>query len=70
MQRVNRISLWVVTVIAFGFMFFPNYLPVLQGSKESEIVVLEKLPNTQILTVSVEGMTCEGCAEAPSAGMR
>jgi copper chaperone CopZ/NADH:ubiquinone oxidoreductase subunit 3 (subunit A) len=61
MMTLNKMMLWVVTVIAIAFLFFPNYMKFfLSGGGSGEPATNNPLVRTT--TFSVEGMTCEGCA--------
>jgi copper chaperone CopZ len=61
MMTLNKVMLWVVTVIAVAFLFFPNYMKFfLSGGGSGEPATNNPLVRTT--TFSVEGMTCEGCA--------
>lgn len=58
LQRLNRAVLWLATIMVTAFAFFPNYVGLLASSSEID-------PSSQtegsILTLNVEGMTCEAC---------
>jgi copper chaperone CopZ len=61
MMTLNKVMLWVVTVFAVAFLFFPNYMRLfLSGGGSGEPAMNNPLVRTT--TFSVEGMTCEGCA--------
>jgi hypothetical protein len=54
MMTVNKIMLWVVTVLAVVFLFFPQYVTGLMGSS-GEITA-----SMQRTVIAIEGMTCPG----------
>lgn len=58
LQRLNRTMLWVVTVVAVAFLFFPSYIGAFLEDRES--LALNDSYDTVTLTIS--GMTCEACA--------
>ncbi|REJ87845.1 MAG: Mercuric transport protein MerT [Planctomycetota bacterium] len=55
-QRFSKAMLWLVTVLAGGFLFFPNYVDSIVGGHSS---VSEGMDTT---VFHIEGMSCEGCA--------
>ena len=55
MMMLNKAMLWVVTVMAIVFLFFPKYITSLIGAGGGKITADM---NRTILVV--EGMTCEG----------
>jgi copper chaperone CopZ len=61
MMTLNKVMLWVVTVLAVAFLFFPNYMKfLLSGGGSDAPAANNALVRTT--TFSVEGITCEGCA--------
>jgi len=57
--RFNKAMLWVATIVVALFSFFPNYLSVILGSTNAA----ESIPkNLDQISLTIEGMTCEGCA--------
>ena len=58
LQRLNRAMLWVVTVVAVSFLFFPSYIGAFLEDRES----LALNDNYDTVTLSISGMTCEACA--------
>ncbi len=54
---LNKVMLWVVTVMGVAFLLFPSYAGTLLGG-DSEAVT----ENMNQTVVSIEGMTCEGCS--------
>jgi copper chaperone CopZ/NADH:ubiquinone oxidoreductase subunit 3 (subunit A) len=61
MMTLNKVMLWVITLIAVAFLLFPNYMKFfLSGGGSGEPATSNPLVRTT--TLSVEGMTCEGCA--------
>lgn len=55
-SRWGRIALWIVAVVVLVILFFPNWSPVLLGTKSGNIV------DANAITLTVTGMTCAGCA--------
>ena len=55
-QRFSRAMLWIVTLLAFSFLFFPSYVGLLVGQSSK---VADGMDQT---IIQIEGMTCEGCA--------
>jgi copper chaperone CopZ len=61
MMTLNKVTLWVVTVLAVAFLFFPSYMKFfLTGARSGEIAANDAAVRTT--AYSVEGMTCEGCS--------
>lgn len=58
MDRIKKVSLWVISVIAVCLLLFP-YIYGAFGKSPSEIPVSDDL---QQVVIKVEGMTCETCA--------
>ena len=52
---INKIALWVVTILAAGIMAFPYVVPV--GSCGTTSSALQ----TERAVLAMEGMTCNGC---------
>ena len=55
MMTMNKAMLWVVTVLAVAFLFFPQYFTGLFGAGNEQITA-----DMNRLAVKIEGMTCEG----------
>lgn len=60
MMTVNKIMLWVVTVLAVVFIFFPNYVGLILAGGDSDVITADN-PLIRTTTVAIEGMHCEGC---------
>lgn len=61
MMTLNKVMLWVVTVLAVAFLFFPNYMKFFQtGGGTGEPAINNPLVRTTAF--SVKGMTCEACS--------
>lgn len=61
LKRFNRMVLWIATVGAVAFAFFPSYVGVFQPARA---VVVTNGTETAgaIVSLEVDGMSCEGCA--------
>lgn len=57
MDRIKRISLWVIAAVAVGLMLFP-YVYGHFGRSDSATPMSDDL---QQVVIKVEGMTCEAC---------
>jgi len=57
MDRIKKIALWVITVIAVGLLFSPYFYGAF-GKSASITLMSEDL---QKVVIKVEGMTCEAC---------
>jgi len=66
MMALNKVMLWVVTVLAVAFLFFPSYVGMLFGP-ENEAALTE---NMNRAVFQIEGMTCEGCATTVAQAIR
>ncbi len=66
MMALNKLMLWVVTVLAVAFLLFPSYVGVLFGTG-NEGAVTESM-NWAVF--QIDGMTCEGCATTVAQAIR
>lgn len=66
LMSVNKITLWLVTALAVGFLFFPHYVGTLLGANGGPVVNSDM--NRAV--VKIEGMTCEGCAAVAAQSLR
>jgi len=66
LMAFNKVMLWVVTVLAIAFLFFPSYVGRLVGSGAGPAVTAS-MNQTMF---RVEGMTCEGCAAIAEKAIR
>lgn len=66
LMAFNKVMLWVVTVLAITFLFFPSYVGRLVGSGAGPAVTA----NMNQTVFRVEGMTCEGCAASVEKAIR
>lgn len=58
MQTMNKVVLWVVTVLAVASLAFPSYVGVLFGDNDAAVVT----PDMKQAVFKIDGMTCEGCS--------
>ncbi|MGQ0612711.1 MAG: putative iron-sulfur cluster-binding metallochaperone [Planctomycetaceae bacterium] len=61
LKRLNRAMLWVASVVVLAVAFFPNYVGLLFRRGQPPASAAEAGP-TQVVTLRIEGMTCEACA--------
>ncbi len=66
MMSLNKAMLWIVTVLAVAFLFFPSYVGVLFGTS-NDSAVTESMNRA---VFKIEGMTCEGCANTVAQAIR
>lgn len=66
MMTLNKAMLWVVTVLAVAFLFFPSYVGLLLGTGNDAAVT----ENMNRVVMQVDGMTCEGCATTVAQAIR
>ena len=66
LMAFNKVMLWVVTVLAVAFLFFPSYVGRLVGTGAGPAVTA----NVNQTVLQVEGMTCEGCAAIAEKAIR
>ena len=66
MMALNKVMLWVVTVFAVAFLFFPSYAGTLFGTG-SAAAVTESMNQS---VIQIEGMTCEGCSTTVAKAIR
>ncbi|MFU8806609.1 MAG: mercuric transporter MerT family protein, partial [Bradymonadaceae bacterium] len=64
-QRLNKLSLWVATILVVVFAAFPNYVGVLLADEGSATTADSPPADSSTTDVerlySIEGMTCSGC---------
>lgn len=58
-NRIKKIALWVITVVAVGLMLFPYFYGSF-GKSVSNVTMGDNMKN---VVIEIEGMTCEGCAQ-------
>lgn len=66
MLTMNKVMLWVVTVLALGFLFFPSYVGALLGTGDGAQVT----ESMNITVFEIDGMTCEGCVSIAEKAIR
>ncbi|MFN4261607.1 MAG: mercuric transporter MerT family protein [Gemmataceae bacterium] len=64
MMAMNKVMLWVVTILAVAFLLFPQYVGFLLASRDAASETVVESPLVINTTIDIEGMTCEGCAVA------
>lgn len=64
MMTMNKVMLWAVTLLAVLFLFFPKYVSFFLASREAESETTAASPLVTKTTITIEGMTCEGCSVA------
>jgi copper chaperone CopZ len=60
LRRINRVVLWIATVLVVALALFPAYVGYLFGSPETLGASSDSSPIGEII-LPVEGMTCSGC---------
>ena len=68
MMAMNKIMLWVVTVLAVAFLLFPQYVGFLLGTAGGADATVTAGMNRAVL--KIDGMTCEGCAATVAQAIR
>lgn len=66
MMTLNKVMLWVVTVLAVAFLFFPSYVGTFIGRNGDASV--STTMNLSVL--KIDGMTCDGCAAIAEKALR
>lgn len=66
MLTFNKAMLWVVTLLAIAFLFFPNYVGAFLGNGDDTNVT----EDMNRAVIKIDGMTCEGCAALVAAAIR
>jgi copper chaperone CopZ len=67
-RAMNKIMLWVVTVLAAAFLLFPQYVGLLFGNASRGGAPMADDVNQ--LVVKIDGMVCEGCAATVAQALR
>jgi len=57
LMAMNKVMLWVVTIMAVAFLLFPSYVGAFLGGDRSTVTA-----NMNRSIFTIEGMTCEGCS--------
>ena len=57
MRTLNKLMLWVVTLFAIAFLFFPSYVGSIFGTESSQVT-----SEMEQVVFNIEGMTCGGCS--------
>ena len=61
-DRINKISLWIVTVLVLGLIAFPYVVPTGTAASSSRQTSQPQQPvPTKQVVLKVDGMTCNGC---------
>jgi copper chaperone CopZ len=60
LRRLSRAMLWLAAAVALVVAIFPSYAEILSGGTGETAAAHGSNPET--LTLTVEGMTCEGCS--------
>lgn len=63
-NRTSKMTLWLVTAIALGAMFYPQIQAWRHsgGRQAPAAVLVRNTSNTRRITFRIEGMSCEACA--------
>lgn len=61
MLTMNRVMLWVVSVLAVVFLLFPNYVGLMLSRGDGEDVITAGNPLIGTTVITIEGMHCAGC---------
>ncbi len=61
LRRFNRVLLWLATAVVLAFAMFPQYVGLLANASTSPTAVAADTETT-IVTLDIDGMTCEACA--------
>jgi copper chaperone CopZ len=61
LKGVSRTMLWVATACVLAFAFFPKYAGFVLGKTTSR-EVQDNASGSRVVTLAIEGMTCEACA--------
>ncbi|MBS1985890.1 MAG: cation transporter [Bdellovibrionales bacterium] len=60
----NKVMLWVVTVLAVSFLFFPKYVGFYLASQAGDNETTATSPLVSKTTIAIEGLTSEACSVA------
>jgi len=61
LRRFNRVMLWLATAAVLAFAMFPQYVGLLANASTSTAAMAVDTETT-IVTLDIDGMTCEACA--------
>lgn len=65
----SKKALGIITVLTLLILAFPNYSSIFfPKQQEKQVIVIDK-ENIQEVKLTLEGMTCEGCAETVNAAL-
>ena len=65
LMAMNKVMLWVVTIMAVAFLLFPSYVGAFLGGDRSTVTA-----NMNRSIFTIEGMTCEGCSATVAKAIR
>ncbi len=65
MLALNKVMLWVVTVMAVAFLLFPSYVGAFLGGDGGTVTA-----TMSHSVFAIEGMTCEGCSSIVAKAIR
>lgn len=65
MMALNKAMLWVVTVLAVAFLFFPSYVGAFLGGDGTTVT-----EDMNRAVIKLDGMTCEACAASIANAIR
>ena len=68
MEKINKLSLWILTVFVGLIAFFPNYLSAFIGDADNGSLINSEKYKTS--TILVSGMTCEACTVSLEAALK
>ena len=68
MEKINKLSLWVLTLFVGLIAFFPNYLSAFISDTNNDSLINSEKYKTS--TISVSGMTCEACTVSLEAALK
>ena len=66
MMALNKVMLWVVTVLAIAFLQFPRYVGAWLGTGHDGTIT----ETMKAAMFKIDGMTCEGCASIAEKAIR
>jgi len=55
-DKINKITLWTITILIIGLLIFPNIVPTIFASSNTTQAV-----QTNRITLDIQGMTCATC---------
>ncbi len=62
LKRFNQVAIWFAAILVVAFALFPSYGGKLISTKNGPSTVNQAATSGKMITMAIDGMTCEACA--------